>query len=72
MGETDARNSDAEWIGIGEVRQALLPRWMHLVEDQVAFRSVQCLPGAHPALEGAPWRGRKIAMSPQHVGYDAD
>jgi hypothetical protein len=72
VGEPDARDGDAEWIGIGEVRQALLPRRMLLAEDHVAFRPVQCLPGAHTTLQGAPRRGGKIAMPTQHLGHDAD
>jgi hypothetical protein len=32
----------------------------------------QRLPNAHPALQGAPRRGRKIAMPTQHLGQDAD
>jgi hypothetical protein len=72
VGELDARDGDAEGIGVGEVRQALLPRRMLLAEDHVAFRPVQRLPDAHPALQGAPRRGRKIAMPTQHLGHDAD
>ena len=72
MQERHAGDGDAERVGIGEVRQALLSRRMLLAEDHVALRAVQCLPGPHPALQSAARSCGEVAMTTQHLGHDAD
>src|SRR5271166_4606229 len=53
MRQQHARDRYAKRIAIGEVRQALLSRWMFLAENQVTLGSVQRLPDPHPALQSA-------------------
>jgi hypothetical protein len=52
--EVQTSDGDTERVGIGEIRQALLPRWMLLAEDHLALGTVQRLPDMNPALQGAP------------------
>src|SRR3954452_16350564 len=51
MIENLAGDGDGEIAHSGEVREALPPRRMVLTKDHVPLRSVQAMPGAHPALE---------------------
>jgi hypothetical protein len=45
-------DADPEIHHVGEVRQALLARWMVLAEDHLTLRPVLGAPGADPALQG--------------------
>ena len=50
--EVQTSDGDTERVGIGEIREALLPRWMLLAEDHLALGTVQRLPNMNPALQG--------------------
>ena len=48
-----AGDADAEFRGVGEVRQALLSRRMLLAKDHLLLRTMYRLPNPHPTLERA-------------------
>ena len=65
-----AGDGDAEFGGVGEVRQSLLTRRMLLAEDDLLLRPVQRLPVADTALEGAADAVGELGMSAQQLAQD--
>ena len=53
MLKLDTGDGDPQIAHLGEIRQPHLPGHVHLAEDHLALRPVQCPPGRDPSLERA-------------------